>query len=88
VTRDELQAVVVGALKKLAPEADPATLDPDASLREELDLDSMDVLNLAIALHDALGVEIPETDYGKIASLRGCVDYLEAALSARGEPPG
>ena len=45
--------------------------------------DSMDVLNLVVAIHDELGVDIPEADYGKIDTLDGCLDYLAAAIAAR-----
>ena len=40
----------------------------------------MDFLHFATALHDALGIDIPESDYERIASLAGCVDYLAARL--------
>ena len=76
MTVDELRRVVLDALGALAPEADLTTLRPDAPLREQLDLDSMDFLNFVIALHRALGVEVPETDYPKLATLDGCLRYL------------
>jgi acyl carrier protein len=47
-------------------------------LRDELDIDSMDFLNVVIALHERLGIEIPEGDYPKLATLAGCVEYLHA----------
>jgi acyl carrier protein len=76
VTRDEIRDSVIGALRRVAPEADPAALRPDVSLREELDLDSMDFLNFVLALHERLGVEIPESDYAKLYTLDGAVAYL------------
>ena len=79
MTRDEIRATVLRALGEIAPEADLATLAPDIGLRDQLDLDSMDVLNFVVGLHAALGVEIPESDYPKLATLDGCVDYLAAA---------
>ena len=79
MTREEIKATVLRALDEIAPEADLASLAPDIGLRDQLDLDSMDMLNLAVGLHTALGVEIPESDYPKLATLDGCVDYLAAA---------
>jgi acyl carrier protein len=76
MTEDDIRATVLRVLAEIAPEADAAGIDPDASLRDQLDLDSMDVLNVMIALHEALHVDIPETDYPKLASLRGAVAYL------------
>jgi acyl carrier protein len=79
MTSDETRVAVLEELARIAPEADPAELRPDVSFREQLDLDSMDVLNFAIALHRRLGVEIPESDYPKLATLNGCIAYLAAA---------
>ena len=76
MTEDEIRAIVLRALGEIAPETEPARIDPAASLRDQLDLDSMDVLNLMIALHEALHVDIPETDYPKLATLNGAVEYL------------
>jgi acyl carrier protein len=80
MTRDELSAAVLRVLGEIAPEADLASLKPDVSFRDQLDLDSMDVLNFVVGLHVALGVEIPESDYPKLATLDGCIDYLMAEV--------
>lgn len=80
MTRDEIRAAVLRALGEVAPEADPATIDPRVGLRDQLDIDSMDFLNFAVALHRDLGVEIPEADYGRLATLDAAVEYLEAAV--------
>ena len=79
MTRDEMRATVLRVLGEIAPEADPASIEPDVGFREQLDLDSMDLLNFVIGLHSALNVEIPETDYPKLATLDGCVEYLIVA---------
>ena len=79
MTREEVRATVLRVLGEIAPEADLSSLAPDVGLRDQLDLDSMDILNVVVGLHAALGVEIPEADYPKLATLDGCVDYLAAA---------
>ena len=76
----ERRAIVLDALRLVAPEADLERLDPAADLREELEIDSMDVLNLAIAIHERTGVEIPEQDYAKLRSLDDGVAYLRRRL--------
>ena len=81
MTRDEIRAQVLAALAAVVPELDPAELRPDRPLRDELDIDSMDFLNFTIGMHKAFGVEIPEQDYRKLATLDACVDYVAAALS-------
>jgi acyl carrier protein len=78
MNQERLRTVILHALSRVAPEADPDDIDPTISLRDQLDIDSMDFLNFVIGLHKELGVEIPEIDYPKLATLNGCVDYLSA----------
>ncbi|MCP1337533.1 acyl carrier protein [Futiania mangrovi] len=78
MTRDEIRTAVVEEVSAIAPDADLAALDPSADMREAIDLDSMDVLNLLIALHKRLGIDIPEEDAGQLVTLGGAVDYLAA----------
>ena len=82
VTEQEIRQTVLRALSDIAPEADPASLDEAADLREELDIDSIDFLNFIIALHKALEIDIPEADYPKLGTLAGAVAYLRAARMA------
>ncbi len=72
----ELRPIVLAALRRVAPEADPERIDPKESLRDQLDIDSMDFLNFLIALHEALGVDIPESDYPRLSTLQAILDYL------------
>ena len=76
MTDDEVKALFLRELHKLAPEIELGEIDPAVDLRDQVDLDSMDILNLAIAIHEATGVDIPEADYPQMASINGCVSYL------------
>ncbi len=76
MTREEIKNTVLRILGGIAPEADLTQIKPQVSFREQLDIDSMDFLNFAIGLNKELGVEVPEADYPKVASLDGCVEYL------------
>ena len=78
MTPDAIRQAVLDELTNIAPDADLAALAGDAELREALDIDSMDFLNLVIALHKRLGIEIPERDYGQVQSLDAIVGYLAA----------
>jgi len=82
MTPDAARRAVHEEIARIAPDADPAAVPGDADLREELDLDSMDFLNLVAALHRRLGVEIPEADYPKLATLDGFADYLAARATS------
>ncbi|TVR66038.1 MAG: acyl carrier protein [Gemmatimonadales bacterium] len=72
------------ALRHIAPEVELDQVDPTADLRDEIDLDSVDAMNLLVRLHESLGVEIPESDYSRIATLDGMVTYLEGRLAGEG----
>ena len=78
MTRDEIRDVVLDVLGAVAPEGDFGRLKPDRPLRDQLDIDSYDFLNVMIQLHERLGIDIPEADYPRLATLEGSVDYLAA----------
>ncbi len=79
----ELRTIVDNAIRKVAPDIDPGALRPGTDLREDLEIDSMDFLNLMDELHARLGVDIPEHDYPSVTTIDGCVNYLLAQLDAR-----
>jgi acyl carrier protein len=81
VSDDELRALILREVGNIAPEVDLAQIDPASSLREQVDLDSMDMLNLLIAIHGATGVDIPEADYAKMTSVDDAVAYLRTRIS-------
>ncbi|NJD32953.1 MAG: acyl carrier protein [Gammaproteobacteria bacterium] len=74
--REELAAKLLAMVTDIAPDVDPATVIPGIDFRDQFDFDSMDTLNFAIALHRELGVEVPEAEYSRLASLDKCVAYL------------
>jgi len=78
----DIRKVVQEEINNIAPEVDLATVDPAADLRETIDIDSMDFLNLVTALHKRTGVDIPEIDYPKLITLSGMMAYLEARLKS------
>jgi len=80
VTDDEIKALVLRELGKIAPEVEADQIDPAIELREQIDLDSMDLLNLMIAIHQTTGVDIPEADYPQMAGLNACVAYLRSRI--------
>ena len=86
--RAQIRAAVFATLKQIAPEVASEAIAGDRPLRYQVDLDSMDWLNVILGLHEALGVEIPEADYGKLVTLDGLVDYLGAKLAPAAGPAG
>ncbi len=82
MSEQEIRASVIAVLKSIAPELEETELRPDRPLRDQIDLDSMDWLNVIVALHERLKVEIPESDYAKLTTLDAVVAYLGAKRPA------
>jgi len=76
VTTEDAKETVLRTLRTIAPEIEPEHVDPAADLRDEVDLDSMDFLNLVLGVSREVGVEIPESDYPRLRSLDGWAAYL------------
>jgi len=72
----QVRAALLEILENVAPEADFDDLSADADVREALDIDSFDFLNVLIALNEQTGVEIPEADYGQLISINDIVQYI------------
>lgn len=86
----EIRNAVLAVIAAVAPETDLQRLRPDQPLRAQVDLDSMDWLNVFAGLHERLSIEIPESDYGRLTTLDAIVDTLAsrpAALSTAPAPP-
>lgn len=75
-----IKEAIFKCLRHIAPEADPSILSPDQDVRRALDIDSFDFLNFIIGLNEALGVEIPESDYGELNTLSAMLTYLSKRL--------
>ena len=77
-----IQSRLLSLLTDIAPDIDPGTVDPSRALRDQFDFDSMDALHFATAVSAAFGIEIAETDYLRLASLRGAEDFVSGRLAA------
>jgi acyl carrier protein len=76
VNRSDALDLLTGLLHRIAPEVDLTSVARDAPLQEQIDLDSMDFLNLVTALHAQTGIDVPERDYPALASVNGFLDYI------------
>jgi acyl carrier protein len=85
MTDDEIRNRVIKTLAGIVPELEPRNLKSSVSLREQIDVDSMDFLNFLMALQQEFGVDIPESDAGKFSTLDACVMYLAQALRQRAQ---
>ncbi len=88
VDREQIRHAVFAVIEAIAPDTDVRSLRPDLPLRRQIELDSMDWLNVIAGLHERLAVDIPESDYGRLATLDSIVGYLAAKPAAvKQEPP-
>ena len=80
MSRDEIKDVLLEIIADIDEEADFVSLDVDAPLRDQLDLDSMDFLDIVMELRKRYKLQIPEDEYPQLATLTSCIDYLEPKL--------
>jgi acyl carrier protein len=78
----DVRQIVIDIISDIAPDEDVSSLDDAKSLREQLDLDSMDFLDIVMELRKRHKVEVPQEDYPKLASLESCVAYLSPKFAA------
>lgn len=78
--REEVQAKLSELLHRVAPDVELSALGGTTKLREELELDSFDFLQLLVAIQKETRVEIPERDYASVTTWGGLVDYVSAQL--------
>ena len=76
MTEEEIKQTIFRVLKKIAPDTEPEKLKPGDDIRHTLEIDSFDALQLVVALDEQFGIETPEADYGKIATLKDLVGYI------------
>ena len=76
MTKDECKKAVIAIISDIAPDEDLSNLKPDVRLRDQLQLDSIDFLDIVMELRKRHGIEVPEADYPKLASLDSCAEYL------------
>lgn len=72
----EIRETILEILADIAPDEDLTTLDPDRPFRDQLDMDSMDFLDIVMELRKRYRVQIPEEDYPALASMTSTVEYL------------
>lgn len=88
-TQDEVIAEVIEILTDIAPEVEAESLDPAIGLRDQIDIDSIDFLTLMIGVYERFGVDVPESDYGRVMTLDALAAYVVSHLDrAQAEPSG
>jgi acyl carrier protein len=76
MTRDEIIIAVKDIIETIAPDEDLEGLNNTDPLRDQIELDSMDFLDIVMELRKRYNVQVPEEEYGALNTLNGCADYL------------
>jgi acyl carrier protein len=84
MTKDSCKQIVIDIISDIAPDEDLSSLKSDVRLRDQLQLDSMDFLDIVMELRKRHGIEVPEADYMQLASLDSCAEYLTPKFQAKG----
>ena len=82
MTKDDCKKLVIDIISDIAPDEDLSTIKSEIRLRDQLQLDSMDFLDIVMELRKRHGIEVPEADYMQLATLDGCANYLEPKFAA------
>ncbi|AMV34050.1 Acyl carrier protein [Pirellula sp. SH-Sr6A] len=80
MTPAEIRDEILDILSEIAPDEDLSGLDDNKSFREQMELDSMDFLDIVMELRKRHRVQIPEDEYGNLASMASTVAYLEPKM--------
>ena len=80
MTPAEIREKVIDILKGIAPDEDLSALQDDQPFREQLELDSMDFLDIVMELRKRYRVQIPEEEYKQLVSMQSTVKYLEPPM--------
>lgn len=76
-----IRKIIIDIIAEIAVDEDLSNLDDNVRLREQLDLDSMDFLDIVMELKKQYKIEVPTEDYIKLATLNSCIEYLGPKLS-------
>ena len=76
MTNEQINDAILQIISVIAPDEDLSHVKSDVALRDQLELDSMDFLDIVMELRKRYNVEVPEAEYGHLASLDSCVAYL------------
>ncbi len=84
VKQEEIIKLILDLIHESVPDEDLSDVDPEIPLRDQLELDSVDFLNVVMELQMRYGIEIPEDDFIELTTLNRCAAYLAPRLEGAG----
>lgn len=83
MTHQKVKEIITEIISNIAPDEDLSAIKSDVPLRDQLELDSMDFLDIVMELRKKHNIEVPEADYPRLASLDSCAEYLSPKFEAK-----
>ncbi|MCX6075358.1 MAG: acyl carrier protein [Campylobacterales bacterium] len=80
MTKDEIKIMIIEQILEVAPDIGVDEITPDGNLQRSLEIDSFDFLKILTSMHEKTGVEVPEDDYAKVATLESMAGYFAEHL--------
>ncbi len=80
MTKEEIRKAIYNIISEIVPDEDLNSMDDNQAIRDQIELDSMDFLDIVLELRKRYKADVPEEDYPKLATINGCVEYLEPKL--------
>jgi len=80
MNKDEIKRTIIDQILEIAPDIEEEEIEPNENIQRSLEIDSFDFLKILTALNDQLGVEVPESDYGKVDTLENMANYFDERL--------
>ncbi|HUX48341.1 MAG TPA: acyl carrier protein [Dehalococcoidia bacterium] len=80
MTKEEIKSVLMEIVAEIIPDEDLTNLKGDIPIREQVELDSMDFLDIIMELRKRYSIEVPEDDYMQLATIDSSVAYLEPRM--------
>jgi acyl carrier protein len=76
----DIRAMILEVIHQIVPDEDLSNLKGDVRIRDQIEMDSMDFLDIMMELRKRYGIKVPEEDYMKLSTLDGSVNYLEPLM--------
>lgn len=82
LTNEQVRQKVLDIIADIALDDDVTTIKDEVALRDQLELDSMDFLDIVMELKKRHKIEVPQEDYPRLVSMASCVEYLGPKFNA------
>jgi acyl carrier protein len=77
---EEIRTMIIEVIHEIVPDEDLSNLKGDIRIRDQIEMDSMDFLDVVMELRKRYSIVVPEDDYMELSTLDSSVAYLEPRM--------